>query len=210
MRTWFFSDTHSMERKLVVPDVDMAIFCGDAGTYKDPIRNQKGVLDFIEWFEELPIKHKIFIAGNHDTSIEAGYVRPKELCKSCVYLEHESVQIEGFKIFGSPWTPVFYDWAFNAIQEQLVNLWNEIPEDTDIVITHGPAGGIMDRCSRDGYRAGCGELYSRLRTIQPKVHAFGHIHENTGIQKMGNTKFINCAVVDDNYKLTNNGIILDI
>jgi Icc-related predicted phosphoesterase len=210
MKIWSISDTHGLHGKLIVPKVDMVIFAGDAGTYKNPYQNKQSILNFIEWFESLSIRYKIWIAGNHCTSIETGLVNPKELCSTSIYLEHEPAEIGGLKIYGSPWTPHFYDWAFNASNSELLSLWNDIPENLNLLITHGPCKGILDKVSFDGYRAGDAALRDRIITTKPKYHICGHIHENFGTYQGKNTTFINCAVVNDEYKLINNGHIFEL
>lgn len=211
MKIWCFADSHGLHSKLKVPEnIDMAIFAGDAGTYKNPYINQAGVLDFIEWFESLKIKNKIWIAGSHDTSIEYGLINPKELCKTSVYLEHESKEIGGIKIFGSPWTPWFYDWAFNIPPDSEEDKWQEIPRDTDIIVTHGPCRGILDVVSFDNKHVGDEKLLQKVQEIKPHYHISGHIHQNSGIIQGNPTTFVNAAVVDDKYKLVNNGIIIEI
>ena len=213
MKIWHISDTHGLHGQLSIPDVDMLIFSGDAGTYKNCYRNEQGVLDFIEWIESIDtIKHKIWIAGNHDTSIEAGLVKPKELCKSSIYLQHEFIEVEGIKIFGSPYTPWFYDWAFNVTEDKLKDCWKDIPNQLDILITHGPSYGNLDVVSFDGYLAGDKELLSKIDESSIHYHLFGHIHENIGKKMMTNdvTIAINSAIVNDEYKLVSNGQMFQI
>jgi Icc-related predicted phosphoesterase len=130
-----------------------------------------------------------------------------------IYLEHESVTIEGVKIFGSAYTPEFgKNWAFNVPKDKIAEKWAEIPDDTDILITHGPAKGILDltqydsRPGADGksfYQCGCPELLERVLKVQPKYHIFGHIHSekacpNAGMLHVQNCKtiFVNATVCD--------------
>ena len=98
------------------------------------------------------------------------------------YLENNFIEIDQIKIWGSPITPSFgYGWAFNKDRGYDINqIWNRIPNDTDIVITHGPIYGYCDRTSRGGLNVGCADLYHRLNEVRPQLHFSGHIHEAYG------------------------------
>lgn len=242
MKIWIISDTHCKHGFLDIPDgIDMAIHGGDMSNQKSPAINANEVLDFLEWYKSLThIKYKILIAGNHDTSIEKGLVARGDMHESIIYLEHESVTIEGIKIFGSPYTPKFgTDWAYNVPKEMIASYWDDIPDDTDILITHGPPKGILDLTqydTRTGYdrahggpinffQCGCKELLNRVKAIQPKYHIFGHIHPETNCPNSAmlkingyETTFINAAVCDfgrtaEDVKvkqIANNGFIIEI
>lgn|SRR3990167_991001 len=226
-RIWCISDTHIRHSELVIPDnIDIVIHSGDMGTYKDPYTNEKGVRDSLEWLNSLQIKYKVVIAGNHDTSIERKLIKPKELYPDLIYLEHDFAMVEGLCIFGSPFTPSFgQGWAYNKARHKIGELWNDIPEYTDILVTHGPPLGILDHTecgagSEERAVISCGDL-SLLKRIKKlpslKLHVFGHIHPeercpNSGIMQLNGfeTKFVNAAVVDLDYKINNNGIIIEI
>lgn len=219
MKAWIISDTHGLHDKLVIPLVDMVIHAGDAGTYKNPSMNVNGVLDFLAWYRHLGIPNKILIAGNHDGSIEKGLI-PKSAFDGIHYLQHEAKTIAGLKFFGSPYTPSFNDWAFNISRNQLEQYWKDIPEDTDILVTHGPPKGILDlTMDQDGhpFQCGCKALWNRVKRIQPKFQIFGHIHEeadfpNAAMMNVNGLKttFINAAVVNLQYQICNNGFVIDI
>jgi len=223
MKIWCISDSHSKHGFLNVPkeDIDMVIFAGDAGTVRDPYMNANGVMDFFEWYKSLDIKYKIFCAGNHDTSIERGLVNPKNY-PELIYLDHESTEVEGIKIFGSQFTPSFGEgWAFNVNRNKLEQYWKDIPENTDILITHGPPYGFLDLTeSGEGklQHTGCKSLFNRVKAIENiKYHIFGHLHReteayNTGIFKPTGMKttFINACVLNLKYELCNDGIVIEI
>lgn len=236
MKIWAISDTHTKHGFLDIPDgIDMVIFGGDATVQKSPVMNTNECLDFLEWFKSLVhIKYKVMIAGNHDTSIEKGLVARADIHESIIYLEHESVTIEGIKIFGSPYTPKFgTDWAYNVPRDRMFTYWDEIPEDTDILVTHGPPKGILDltmydtRAGATGtsfFQCGCKSLLERVKVVEPKYHIFGHIHTesecpNSGMLKIQNcnTTFVNAAVCDFGRsaesksikQIVNNGFIFD-
>ena len=211
MIAWHISDSHGYHGFLNVPDnIDMVIFSGDCSNPRDPYTNEKEVRNFITWFDSLPIKHKIFVAGNHDTSIEKGLIT-KDNFEQCGihYLENETIEIEGLKIFGSPLSPTFGNgWAFNKDRDKLERIWmNIIDDDVDIVVTHTPPKGILDLAEKmDGTLefCGCKSLTNRIREINPKLHCFGHIHNNGDIINRGSrelddldTLFSNGSIVTD-------------
>lgn len=229
-RVWFISDTHTKHHQLTIPNfVDIAICAGDISNHRDPYMNEPEVHGFMNWYKMLPIEHKIFIAGNHDTSIEHGLVKRGDIPHQLIYLEHDGVEIDGLKIWGSPFTPQFgHGWAYNVKRSKLDAYWQEIPESTDIVISHGPPLGILDHTecgapsagdSGNSYVCSCGDkaLLNHIRRVKPLVHCFGHLHTearcfNAGMMQLPDlrTKFINASVVDLDYKMHNNGFILEI
>jgi Icc-related predicted phosphoesterase len=197
----YFSDRH-------FEDIDMVIHSGDCSNYKDPYRNANEVLDFIEWYRCVPVKHKIYVAGNHDTSIERRLVRKEHFTGvGITYLENESIEIEGYKIWGSPITPTFNEWAFMKARDKTHKVWATIPDDTDIIIVHGPPKGIRDISeSRERVLEFCGDrsLRTRVMEISPMLMCFGHIHNykeilNQGTSKFGDSRTIysNAACVED-------------
>ena len=224
MKIWHFSDTHTYHSLLNIPEnIDIAIFSGDCSNPRDPYKNEHEVLEFLDWYKELPIKYKIFIAGNHDSSIEKRLVDGLLIgCKGIIYLENSDVTIEGLKIWGSPYTPTFGEWAFMKARDKLYNVWQSIPSNSDIVVVHGPPKGIMDYSySREGKleMCGCSALLKRILNIEPKLFLSGHIHNNEDIINAGTLKlsayktiFSNGSVVTDRKfgKLTSNGNILEI
>ena len=121
MKIWHIGDTHTYHDLLVVPEgIDVVIFSGDCSNPRDPYTNEPEVRSFKNWFAKLPIKHKIFVAGNHDSSIEKGFVVAKDFEDVGIhYLENTNVTIEGIKIFGSPYTPTFHHWSFNKDRSKL-------------------------------------------------------------------------------------------
>lgn len=211
MKAWLISDTHGKHGQLEVPEgIDLILHAGDAGTYKNPHMCSIDYKNFLAWYGSIDVKYKVMINGNHCTAFEQGVVTREDIPDSVIYLEDESVEIEGLKIYGSPQTPWFYDWAYNVRPEEIGKYWDAIPDDTDILITHGPPHNILDRCA-DGYRAGCPILADRVKAVQPKIHLFGHIHEDGGkIEEHGVTKYINAAVLNLSYNKANNGIIINL
>lgn len=206
MQITFISDTHSRHNLMTkdLPGGSMIISAGDVsgrGTFKE-------VNDFLDWFSSLPYTHKIFIAGNHDFIFE----KPNALVipDGIHYLQDSSVTIEGIKIYGSPWQPWFNNWAFNLPRgEALAKKWAMIPDDTDILVTHGPPFGILDFTYYDKKSVGCEELYKRVFEVKPKISVFGHIHEAFGEKEIDGIKFINASMLDLQYDYTHRLTVVD-
>lgn len=221
MRIWHISDTHTFHEMLTIPEgIDMVIFSGDCSNPREPLPNSFEVLNFLKWFGELPIKHKIFVAGNHDTSIEKRIIIDTDFGEEIIHLWDDEVTIEGLKIWGSPYTPSFgIGWAFNKDRAKISRLWEQIPNDVDIIVTHGPPKGILDLSyDRDGNLEMCGDsaLGKRIRKIEPKLVCFGHIHNCENITNQGyvkladhNTIYSNGSIVTDGKfgRINNNGNI---
>lgn len=212
MKIWHISDTHTNHEQLIVPEnIDLIIHSGDATNYRDPIRNEPEMHKFLKWFAALTIRHKVFVAGNHDTSIEHGLIRPEYIEGYGInYLYNNSVTIEGLKIWGSPFTPTFGDWAFMKRHSKIGMVWDLIPDDANIVITHGPPKGVLDLTINHQNKlemCGCSALNHRIQQIKPKLMCFGHIHNygngkyvlNSGTKKVAglNTIFSNGACSTD-------------
>ncbi len=202
------SDTHGKHSNMVLPTGDVLIHAGDISGRG----NEAEVIDFIHWFSKQSFEHKILIAGNHDFYFErepAQHIK-KIIPKDIIYLNDSSTTINNTKIWGSPITPWFYNWAFNRHRgTEIKKHWDTIPTDTDILITHGPVYGILDATTR-GDQAGCEDLLNRVTTIKPKVHICGHIHEAYGVIKKNETTFINASVLNEKYELVNEPIIFEL
>jgi|SRR5579871_1333776 len=203
------SDTHLMhlKYKLQMPEADMVIHAGDA-TFEGKLAE---VSLFAEWFRSLPYKHKIFVAGNHDWLFQKNRdVARSMLGDQVVYLEDNLVEVEGIRIYGSPWQPEFCDWAFNLPRgHRLREKWNKIPSKVDVLVTHGPPLRILD-LNQDGEHVGCGDLYEVLtKRVKPRLHVFGHIHNGYGIVAEGRTLFANVAICGENYKPTHGVVVVE-
>ena len=224
MKIWHISDTHSYHYLLDVPKVDVVIHSGDASNYKDIYKNEVEFMDFLHWFKNLPIKHKVYVAGNHDSAIEKNIFDIKTKIKNSDihYLEDSFVDIDGVKIYGSPYSPTFGSWSFMKNRAKLHKVWGRIPENTDILVTHTPPKGILDLSFDREHNlefCGCSALMKRVLNLKLKAHLFGHIHNNKDIINAGTNKlsildttFSNGSVVTDGKfgKLSSNGNVITI
>lgn len=218
MKITFISDTHTKHNQLneILPGGDIIIHAGDISSmgYKHEIQQ------FLKWYNNLDnYTHKIFIAGNHDW----GFEREPKMCKELldfydkvIYLE-DNLELIGdnyqdtIKIWGSPWQPEFYNWAFNLPRggEKLKEKWDLIPNDIDILITHGPAYGKVDTIIGQYNNLGCELLSEKINQIKPKIHVCGHIHSGRGYKYHEGTHFINASVLDERYYVSYKPFTID-
>ncbi len=210
MKALIISDTHSQHDDLTIhiPKVDLLIHCGDSTNFKDPLRNQIEFEKFESWLVKLPIKHKILIAGNHDTWALKKYNKDKLKDHGIIYLEHEYYELNSVIFFGSPYTPTFGNWNFMVPREKLSRYWEVLDEQRpDVLITHGPPKGILDRSHDKQHKLEyCGDsaLLKAVIKHAPSVHCFGHIHNskdniNSGVFKPTGyeTTFVNASCITD-------------
>ena len=205
MKIVLISDTHLTEPK--IPDGDILVHAGDLTMQGSRLEIRKAA----SWLNSLPHPYKIVIAGNHDWLFQLDrYVAIAELGDDIVYLENQGATIAGLNFWGSPVQPTFCDWAFNVDRgEPIRKYWDKIPDDLDVLVTHGPPAGILDQSVPDNLmrpgseHCGCEELLLALKRARPRVHVFGHIHGSRGIRKMRaqDTVCYNASVVDETYKL---------
>ena len=217
MRLVCISDTHMAHKGFSLPDGDVLIHAGDA--------TSTGLSDeidrFLNWFDSQPHAHKILSAGNHDWLFHRHPDMAAQLLAAhpgITYLEDSGVEIEGVKFWGSPWQPWFCDWAFNLPRkgQGLRDVWNRIPIDTEVLITHGPPHGILDQVSGvidysgEAEHLGCEEMKIRLVAVKPRVHVFGHIHGGYGVAQSKATTYINACTSTEAYRALNRPIVVDL
>ena len=202
MKLTFISDTHSLHNKLTLDGGDILFHCGDF-TKKGELSEVK---DFAKYMGQQDYKYKIVIAGNHDFCFEnKNKDEAEKILKDngLIYLNDSFAVVENIKIWGSPVQPWFYDWAFNRKRgDEIKRHWDLIPDDINILLTHGPPHGILDTI-HSGESVGCEELLKAVARIKPHIHAFGHIHEAYGSKTVGMTKLINACSTDLTYKIKN-------
>lgn len=193
------SDTHGLHNSIIekIPDGDFLIHAGDITNHGELYQ----LKSFNEWLGNLPHRHKIVIAGNHDFCFEN--LRKEEARKcltNCHYLENDQLTIEGLKFYGSPIQPWFFNWAFNKERgEDIRRYWDEIPDDTNVLITHGPVYNLLDTVP-DGSKVGCKDLKKRIKDLKfLKAHIGGHIHCSAGIKKVKKVQYVNAAICDERY-----------
>lgn len=210
------SDTHQLHNKISVPGGDILVHTGDF-TNRGKISEFE---NFINWFADLPHINKILIAGNHELQFEYGPNRDYKLnlikLHNIIYLENSFTIIDGLKIYGSPHVPQFGSWEFMKPRGKILQaIWSNIPNDTNILLTHGPAYNrldlVQDSDERDQHQ-GCQDLLARINELkQLKLHVSGHLHYNGGQTMIhNNVIFANAAICDDSYNPIHSPIVIDL
>lgn len=198
MRIDCISDTHRKHAYLSMKGGDVLVCSGDIcsrGSLEE-------AMDFINWFGAQPYTHKILVPGNHDWVFEHNPSLMEAECRTrnIILLNDSGITIDGVKFWGSPVQPWFYDWAFNRQRgADIKRHWDLIPQDTDVLITHGPPFGILDYAPRGG-SVGCHDLLAAIIKSNVKLHVFGHIHEGRGSSKVGDILYVNAACLDGGYQ----------
>lgn len=191
-----------------MPPGDILVHAGDATGRGKP----QEVIKFLDWFEAQSYRYKIFIAGNHDFLFEQDPYLAQALTsqRNMIYLLDDAIELEGVNFYGSPWQPEFCNWAFNLPRgEALRRKWAKIPENTNVLITHGPPMGILDKVAA-GEHVGCEDLLYTVAGINPWLHVFGHIHESYGVYLKGRTIFVNAANCDLKYNPINPPVVIEL
>ncbi len=200
-KTWrivCISDTHGAHAKFQIPTGDILLHTGDF-TKRG---KESEIIDFNHWLGSLPHRHKVVIAGNHDFGMEKYPEKAHAWISNAHYLNDQEITLEGLRIWGSPVTPWFYDWAFNRERgADISQHWNLIPDGIDILLTHGPPEGMLDE-TLTGKTVGCADLMQAIMRVRPRLHVFGHIHEGYGLVQNTDTTFINASLMDINYHPT--------
>jgi Icc-related predicted phosphoesterase len=220
MKIVCISDTHSQISKVEVPEGDLLIISGDA-TYQGTIEEvSKFNMDLARIKPKL--KYGIlFTPGNHDKGFEKAPDLFKSILTNATTLIHESIEIEGFKIFASPYAPAFgYGWAYNVYRGQaLKDKWAQIPDQTQILISHGPPMGILDTVQLFNKRTGeteiehvgCQDLYNRIQELKNlNIHVFGHIHSGYGQVEINGVTYVNASVCTEEYRPINKPIVFEL
>lgn len=206
MRLVCLSDTHARHAEFAVPPGDVLLHAGDF-TRRGEEHDVRG---FDAWLGSLPHAHKLVIAGNHDFLFEREPARARALITNAIYLEDEGYELEGVRFWGSPWQPWFHDWAFNLTRgPALAAVWARIPDDTDVLLTHGPPLGVRDRTAL-GESVGCDDLLRRVRAQRPALHVFGHIHEAAGVEHDEHTTYANASSLDLRYEPAFAPLVFDV
>jgi Icc-related predicted phosphoesterase len=197
-----------------VPECDLLLIAGDISfSAKHDLAAKHAFLEgpFAEWLARVPARETVLVAGNHDRSIEA-WGAPE---LPCHYLQDEAIELCGLRLWGTPWQPWFFDWAFNAPREGgeafLAERFAPIPGDTDVLICHGPPRGYGDRNpGPDQPHLGSAALLETIERVQPRLLLCGHIHSGFGRYRHGATEIVNAAYVDNDYRPVNQLVELEL
>lgn len=202
------SDTHGKHRQLTLPPHDILIHAGDSTNVGEPHE----LKDFAMWLDEQESSHIVCTFGNHELWAQKNLEEARSImtkyCPAINLLIHETVDIEGIKIFASPATPFFHSWAWNYARhdsevemrniEHIQTIWDKIKIDTDIIVTHGPAYRVLDQ-NKEGEHCGDYNLMSTIIDLQPSIHICGHIHEGFGHENHDGIDFYNVSICNRTY-----------
>jgi len=226
-RITVLSDTHTRHGLIPLTDLPGGDILIHAGDIMNSGYNRNDIWDFCHWFQSLKqYEDKVFIGGNHDRMFQnhpeevKGYLKKFPLID---YLEDEQLTLyfdgpngdhteDNIRIYGSPWQPEFYSWAFNLPKNgiEISGKWEAIPDNTDILITHGPSFGTLDTVAgRPWDNLGCELLAERIERLRPKIHVCGHIHSGYGYEFKNGTHFFNAAVLNESYEYTQKPMTFD-
>lgn len=173
MKIVVIADTHGRHQRIAIPPADVLVVAGDVCPYGD----LDDIKDFGMWLSDQPCSHKIVIAGNHDAPFQDKEEKARQALAAgapgVIYLQDSSAKIDSIIFYGSPWTPTFMNWHFMADRgAQIREKWAVIPEDTDVLITHGPPACILDTVNQ--LPPGCADLLARVESVMPRYNVSGH------------------------------------
>lgn len=195
MKLLHISDTHGCHRRLrELPEADVIVHSGDFTMNG----SQQEAIDFMNWLCDLPYPYKIFICGNHDDCLYGADI--DGLDPNVYYLCNSGVEINGIKFYGVP------SFMYDCVTDRQFKKYANIPSDTDVLITHSPAYGILD--FDDGINYGSEELLSKLSHLHLKAYLFGHIHARYGVKTIDGTIYSNGAIMDSDYDHLNDPQII--
>jgi Icc-related predicted phosphoesterase len=219
LRLVILSDTHGSHERVKLPEGDVLIHAGDFLTQGTEARE---IFKFNKWLGKQPFQHRIIVPGNHDILYQTGPGFARSMTTNAHLLINQALEIEGHTFYGSPATPTFGNWAFMLAPGPAMQRNWSLAEMVrpDVLITHGPPRGILDRVLEAPTRwhldqvpsppYGCVDLLAALPRIAPKLHCFGHIHTSHGTQTLGGIQFVNAAIVDEDYKPRYEPVVIDL
>ncbi len=213
MKICMISDTHEQHSKVEIPKCDLLIHAGDI-TGRGALQKLNA---FNTWLETLladgVVGDVVYIAGNHDISLQDNREVAEGILLSGNYLNNSMAYVgpadEQKCVFGIPDQLPFNDLAFNTPEPQLARMYKYIPDEVDILVTHGPPLGVLDE-NNDGHHCGSKSLLDWIKSYQPRLVVCGHIHEGYGIALVDNTLVVNASTCTSDYKPTNQPIVLEL
>lgn len=224
MKVCAISDTHTMLSQVDLPKADLLLIGGDITYTGSPKEMAQFAQDLRNIRSRKLYRQIILTPGNHELTSEDNPTWFRSMIDGlCIYLHDDQFVFEGVKVYASGWTPYFHHWAWNLDERDHLRdyahanrVWNKIPDDTKILLTHGPPRNILDLCNRDE-RVGDVVLRKRVFELADtgnlRYHCFGHIHRNLKDHKTEvhqGVTFANVAICDEKYKPVNPAFVFEI
>lgn len=200
------SDTHGQHEAIGPMRGDVLIHCGD---FENAMGESVDLADVDDWFGRQPFDTILCVGGNHDFAAEEREATGEHVFRNAIYLQDQSIEVEGRRFYGAPWVPDLEGWAFYQGEQEIRQKWQLIPPDTDILITHCPPKGTLDT-TRRGRSIGCLSLREAVDSLQLTLHCFGHVHARYGRQVVHSTQYCNAALVDSEYKIRNVPLVVEL
>jgi len=197
VRIALISDTHGFHDEITIPACDILIHSGDYSGYGD----MRELIAFNQWLGTLDqCENIVVVDGNHDIFAYKSHSTARALLTNAIYLRDEMTTINGLKIWGSPWSRTYGNWAYMTEEAELLKKYNRIPENIDILVSHTPVYGILDHVPGFG-SAGSVALRDEVKDrIKPRLLVCGHLHDDGGKQKtVDGTIYVNAAICDEDY-----------
>ena len=192
MKIVIISDTHGRHETLGTLEGDVLIHCGDLCDGFGASPQQLTAID--HWFGRQRFDTILCTGGNHDRPLEDRIERGEIPLRNATCLQDEAVTINGVKFYATPWVLALYGWSFYQDEHVLQQKWAQVPDDTDVLITHVPPRGILDLPTGEFDHLGCPHLLARVAQVKPKVHCFGHVHHSYGRVDSADTTFIDASI----------------
>ena len=197
MKILHLSDTHGYHHRLRdLPEADAVVHSGDFCM----VGSEREAIDFLHWFCDLPYRHKVFICGNHDDCLYGADI--SGLDDNVHYLCNSGIEIDGVRFYG---VPMFMG---DCITDRQGRNYAHILDDTDVLVTHSPAYGILD--FDDDINYGSEELLEKISSLQLKAHLFGHIHTQHGTVNQHGIIFSNGAIMNADYSTLSTPNLIEI
>jgi predicted phosphodiesterase len=193
-----------------IPPCDLLLVAGDICPLADHSEEaQRAFLEgpFSVWLERAPARAIAGVAGNHDLIAEEQPALPAGL--PWTYLCDSAAELQGLRIWGTPFAITYGDWAFMESDDELEQRFAEIPAGLDVLLTHGPPFGVLDRALR-GADTGSRALRRAIIRARPQVAVFGHIHEQHGEDRLGATRCLNISLLDARYAVRHAPVVFEL
>jgi Icc-related predicted phosphoesterase len=200
MQITVISDTHNTHEQLGILHGDVLIHCGDL--FNQFSADEEEIEKIDDWFERQEFELILCIGGNHDFRLQKLFEQTSSPFRHAKYLQDSACSFRGIRFYGSPWVPNLPGQAYDLSSQELQEKWRQIPDDTDVLITHTPPMGILDLPSRTNISCGCSHLAARVFEVAPILHCFGHAHASSGQTTSNGISFMNASMVNSQYELT--------